>query len=276
MKRVVFLLTMFASLSSCKSYMVSTVASKNTVQNPETGKFNMVNDSLAFTYSFSGTNMPLNVEVFNKLKEPLFVDWERSALVIGETTYSFVDDNVHLTADVSGTAYNNLGTEAKNYYGEMRGTAQISNRQSFIPPGAKITRSIYALNDLKEIKLAKSEFRKVPMDSDVSTGVTYVSTASFTEMNSPLKFKSFITVFTLKDNSPQSVDYQHEFYISRIAKTGVNPSKIILFNNQKDANIVNENRTGFAKTLISVGVVGLAGAAIAGDAMINKNADNQQ
>lgn len=186
MKRVAILLSMITSLSACKSYMVSTVASKNTVQSPETGKFNMINDSLAFSYSFAGPNMPLNIEVLNKLKEPLFVDWERSALVIGETTYSFVDDKVHLSADVAGTAYNNLGTESKDYYSEIRGTAQISKTQSFIPPGAKITRSIYALNNVKEIKLAKSEFRKVPMDSDVSTGVAYVSSASFTEMNSPL------------------------------------------------------------------------------------------
>lgn len=83
-------------------------------------------------------------------------------------------------------------------------------------------------------------------------------------------------MFTLKDNYRQNVNYQHEFYISGIAKTGVNPSKIIIFKDQKDANIVNENSTGFAKTLIAVGVVGLAGAAIAGDAIVNKSTDNQQ
>lgn len=49
--------------------MVSTVASKNTIQSPETGKFNMTSDSLVISYSFAGPNMPLNVEVFNKLIE---------------------------------------------------------------------------------------------------------------------------------------------------------------------------------------------------------------
>lgn len=274
MKRIIMLLIGLLSLSSCKSYMVSTVASKNTIQSPETGKFNMTSDSLVISYSFSGPNMPLNVEVFNKLNEPLFVDWERSALVIGETAYSFVDDKVHLSADVS--TYNNvLLEESRYYYSDVKGTAQTSKKQSFIPPNSKITKSIYALSNLNNVRLLKSAFKKVPMDSDVSVDPIKVAISSFDEDNSPFQFKCFITVFTLKDNLPKTAAYQHEFYISSIAKTSIDPSKIIMFKNQKDATLVNGKYTGFAKTLMTVGVIGLAGAAgVASSELANQNAEN--
>jgi len=271
MIRAVIILAMIASLSSCKTYMVSTVASKNTIKSPETGEFNMANDSLAFSYSFAGPNMPLKVEVHNKLKEPLFIDWERSALVIGDKTYSFVDDKIGLNADVKSTVYNDPGAGINFAYSDMQGSAHISKTQAFIPPGAKITRSIYALNNIKEIKLSKSEFLKASMARASFEGMTQVSNASFNEENSPVQFKSYITVFTMKDNIPQSTYYQHDFYVSEMTKTRINPSKILLFKNQMDANIVNENTTGFAKALI---VVGVAGAAVAAANINDQNTEN--
>lgn len=265
MKRWIVIFGVIMSTLGCKTYKVSTIASTNAIKNPETGLFIHKNDSLSIKYSFYGNNMPLNIEVVNHLQEPLFVDWEQSALVIGENTYSFVDEKTYLQAKVTSTEYNDLSSTAKYYYSDIQGTAKISQTKTFIPPGAKVTRSIYALGNVEEIKLKKSDFRKISMASDSPTGLTYVSNASFNEANSPIQFKCFITVFTLKDNLPNNTLYQNEFYVSEITKTCTNPSQIYVFKNQKDAHMINKKNTGFTKALIAVGVVGLAGVVAANE-----------
>lgn len=264
-KRLFVVVGVLLGLSSCKNYMISTVASKNTIQSPETGKFTMENDSLAFGYSFAGPNLPINIEIKNKLGEPMFVDWERSAVVLGNKTYSFVDDKVYVNADVSGTVNKDYYTPviSYNYQSDVKGTAQLSTLKSFIPPGATVTRAIQSLSNGKDIKLPKSDFQKVYLEGDVSLGSVKVAKASFEPLNSPVQFQCFITVYTLKDNVPQSAYYKHDFYVSDITKTSVNPSSIYVFRNQKDANSIIGNYTGFAKTMFVVGTVGLMGAAAA-------------
>lgn len=275
MKRVLLIVGLVASLSACKSYMVSTVTSTNTPQDQQSGEFNLVNDSAHVKFSFAGKSMPLKVEVYNKLNEPLYVNWERSALVIGDKAYSFVDDNIRLSATVNSSSYDYRALGTTDTYGDMNGKAKVSKNETFIPPGAKVSRTIYVLNDVKVIKVADSSFKKVAMNYDGGSGVTYAKIAQFTETDSPVQFRCFLTLHTLKNNSPQSVYYQQRFYVSGMTKTGINPLKINEFNSRPGSNIINEKTTGFAKAMTTVALIGGTGALIATEQALNDNQKGQ-
>ena len=61
-----------------------TVGEKN-----ERGDFVQENDTVRISYRFWGENAPVTITIYNKLDEPLYVDWGRSALIIDDvaTTY---------------------------------------------------------------------------------------------------------------------------------------------------------------------------------------------
>lgn len=269
MKKLFLLMGVVASLASCKSYMVSTVSSTNTPRDEQSGDFNLVNDTVSVKYSFAGENMPLKVEVYNKVNEPLYVNWERSALVIGDKAYSFVDDNIQITGSTSSTSYNYRNWGVTDSFGDLSATAKVSKNETFIPPNSKVSRTIYALNDIKVIKVADSSFKKEGMNYSGDSGVVYTKSAHFTEADSPVKFRCFLTLHTLKDNQPQPLSYQHDFYVSGMTKTGTNPAKISSFNTQPGNVIINAKTTGFAKAMGAVALVGATGALVAADDALN-------
>ncbi len=53
------------------------------------GDFVQENDTVRISYRFWGENAPVTITIYNKLDEPLYVDWGRSALIIDDvaTTY---------------------------------------------------------------------------------------------------------------------------------------------------------------------------------------------
>lgn len=271
MKKLVLMLGLMGSLSACKTYMVSTVSSSNILQQEQNGEFTFDSDSVNLKYSFAGENMPMKVEILNKLKEPMYVNWERSALVIGDKGYSFVDDNIQLSATVKGSSYEYRQLGVTDTQADISGTAKVSRNETFVPPLARVSRTIYALNDIKSIAVADSSFKRLPMNRLGSSEVVYTKTAKFTEAASPVKFRSFITLYTLKDNQPQPRYYQQEFFVSEMTRSSVNPLNITDINNKLGAAIINEKTTGFAKALTVVAVVGGVSALAATEQALEKN-----
>ena len=86
MKKWMFLVClsgMLLSLSSCSSYYYSTLASNDRSGRYDVNKdFVIDNDSVCIIYNFHGEDGPVLVTVQNKMDEPLFVDWQRSALTV--------------------------------------------------------------------------------------------------------------------------------------------------------------------------------------------------
>ena len=103
MKRLlIFPVVAMALLSSC-SYQMNTLRSSNTQLDDKTGVFQLENDSVKILYSFAGHNAPIHIDIYNKLNEPMYVDWERSAYIIDEKSSSYADETVELNGVVSGT-----------------------------------------------------------------------------------------------------------------------------------------------------------------------------
>ncbi len=92
MKHIIYILTAVL-LSSCSStfYYSSLNTANEYVEKVDNGDFLIETDSLWIAYCFKGPGAPMQITVFNKLDEPLYVDWERSALIIDDKAFSYAE-----------------------------------------------------------------------------------------------------------------------------------------------------------------------------------------
>jgi hypothetical protein len=257
-------------LSSCKSYQISTVSSPNAKKTDSTGVFNVENDSLILSYHFMGENSPLNIEVFNKLNEPLYVNWAKSALIVADKAYSYAGDEVKIQGSTSavGTQYYRNGATFSD--GSISATAKLPNTESFIPPHSKITMTTYILRNIGMDKIDKSYFKPAMLNYNDGSGQIHGKEATFSAANSPLKFKSYLTLYILKDNLPRAITFQQEFFVTSVTKSGVSPASLYQFSNHQGDVIVNAKTTGYAKTMAVIGLVGAVGALTTAEATLNE------
>lgn len=274
MKKLFILLGTALLFASCKTYVVSTVASSNADRDAQTGRYVLSNDTLDLNFSFAGEGMPLTVEINNKLPEPLYVDWTRSAMVIQDKAYSFVNDEIKIAGDVSSSTYKSRNVPYSDTYGNINATAQFSKNESFIPPHAKVSRTVYVLNTIKPTPVDKSKFEKDVMNK-VNGSAVYTKNARFSKEESPLQFRSHLTFFTVNNEQRKSFAHENSFYVSAITKTAVNPAKLDFASNRENI-IVDDKVTGFAKVMTGVAVVGaVGGLAGAEAALADKNQESK-
>lgn len=264
MKPIVSFICIAVLFASCKAYQVNTISSSNTQKSDSTGVFKVENDSLLITFNFAGDNSPVNVEVLNKLNEPMIINWERSALIVGDKAYSYVDDNLRITGQTTGTTsryYSDRNNFSDLSYssGSISGNIQLSKNESFLPPHSKSGRSIYVLSQIPLQELDKTAFNRIMLQDVDGISQIISKTADYTAENSPLKFRNYITLYTLKDNQPRPFSYQQDFFVSSVTKLNVNPKNAIKYNTDPGDVMINSRTTGFTKTMAVLGTVGVVG-----------------
>ena len=272
MKNIIFLFALGAIITSCKSYQLNTVSSLNAQKNDSTGVFNVVNDSVSISYNFSGENSPVSVEVFNKLNEPMYINWERSALIIADKAYSFVDDNLKITGETYSSTFE---LDRRDHFSSSSGTInaniKLSKNESFLPPHSKTSRTIFVINKVGVNQIDKSLFKKEILNDVDGIYEVYTKTASFSPENSPLKFKSYITLYTMKNNEPRYFSYQNDFFISAVTKMRQDPNNTNEYGNYPGNVMITSKTNGFGKTMALVAVAGVVGgAAVAESAVKDK------
>ena len=74
------LISCFILLSGCAQYQYVFIDSH--LNQNDKKEFIKENDTVMVKYTFSGENMPITITIYNKLQQPLYIDWERSAVII--------------------------------------------------------------------------------------------------------------------------------------------------------------------------------------------------
>jgi hypothetical protein len=277
MKNLILLLLIATAMSSCKSYMISTVSSDNASKDESSGALYIENDSVKITYAFTGENSQLAVEVFNKLNEPVYVNWGQSAVVLDNKAYSFVGDKLTFDGNTNTTTpiYNSSGSI--DTYGNFAGSVNLSKDAGFLPPKSLTTRSIFALNNINTFKLVDASFVKKPMNFSNGSGVIYVKEANYDAAASPIQFRCFITLHTIKDGTPKPFSYEQSFWVSKIVKSPSNPSEIATYQYLPGNVIINSKTTGFGTAITGIALVGATGALIGAEAALaEKNNTNDK
>lgn len=263
----IFLIVLLAlAFSSCSKYYINTVSSTNLQSDQNTGKFKYENDSLLLTYSFFGENAPVHIEVQNKLNEPLYIDWSRSALVLNNKAVTFLGNKVDISGDFSADSYKwSKSFQATD--GSLNATAILPEGVAFIPPKSHIDRVPLMVTNAGFDNLPDSVYKERDMLYPLS-GPIKVKSATFSEENSPLRFQSYLTFYTSTDASVHRIAYMHNFFISKSIKTTARPSNVAEYNNKSGNLFYTSRRTGYAKAITGVAI---ATAVVAGTAIENND-----
>jgi len=223
-------------LSACKTYQLNTISSVNVPMDDKTGKFNVENDSVKITYSFSGKNAPINVAVYNKLNEPIYVDWKRSAYIIDKKATSFSDRAVKIDGTYDGaTSQYHSGKYSGTSYtsGSLQATANLPENIMFIPPHAEVDKTLAEIAPEQNRFIQDSLVTKVQINDQLTAMPFNAKMAKFNKSNSPLFFKSYITMYTINNNVQKFMTYTNEFYVSETVESAHGPESFSWFKPQR-------------------------------------------
>jgi hypothetical protein len=268
-------------LVSCSKYQINMLSSTNAVKDEQTGVFKVENDSVKIFYSFYGKNAPVSIQVFNKSNKPLYIDWQSSAVVIGDKTISYANNNVPIQGDMSSSTdtYNTGNRRSNSAFpqqysyssGNINAVAKLPSNVTFIPPHAQSNNVPLNITD-GFLSIPDSVLHKEQIIEQHTNMPVNVKAVSFTKENSPLVFKSFLTVYTMQNNQPKPTLYEHEFFVSKLINSNNDPVYLRDYQAQRGDYFISTKKTGYAKVMTGIGVAAaVGGIAVAGAATDNSN-----
>jgi hypothetical protein len=212
---------------SCTTFQYVTVSSSGLVKN-DRNEFVVENDSLRLVYNFSGFRGPIKIAIQNKLDVPVYIDWQRSAVIENDKTVPYVPGEVKIEGSYSGGSYNSY--RPSNGYrtssGSIQATAYLPPTVDFIPPRASINKTTICISEGYNEHIPDADFPKVKYP--VVEGFTVnVKKAAFTEETSPLRFRSFIT-YTIGESGSKLYTFEHSFFVSEVMSSGSSPEMLFM------------------------------------------------
>jgi hypothetical protein len=220
------LLSFLFVVTGCSKYQYVFVDSH--MYRNEKKEFITETDTVMLKYTFSGENFPINLTIYNKLQQPLYIDWGRSVVII-----------------------NNI---------QMDGSFYRDGQVGFIAPLSYVN---VASNNLQDhfIPIPQNEMQTyVTLSGNGTTGKKY----SFDEKSTPLFFRNVLALTTNEDYSaPTFFDYS--FWVSDVIQAAVGP-KSMTYNAPNQFYI--QKTTGFGSFMGWTGLIAaiiLLGAVSSGE-----------
>lgn len=255
--------------SSCRTYQYGTVSSAKMSMN-EKQEFVYENDSLLLIYNFNGLNAPVNITVQNKLQVPVYIDWKKSALIINDQAVSYVPSEMRIEGGVQSSSYNTGTRTNSTTFGSasINATVSLPPAIDFVPPQSFFTRSPIGLTDRFFENVPESAFHRLKYQAAEGYNLR-VKAAVFTEENSPLRFKSYLTLM-VGEVTAKPVSFEHSFFLSQLISTD-QPPGIIWLNNTNLGNQFYISRTPSSGAAVAVvfGAMTAASIAVLADKMSN-------
>lgn len=211
MKNYLIIFVFVFLIFGCKSY-VQVISTKSTNTETENGFFIYENDSIKITYSFWQKKGLVTFGIYNKLNQPIYVDWKKS---------SYIDNSIKLNYWIEEERSNSLNVYGNYYYsgpslipGNHYSTIGVNNsvkikieRITFIPPKSNYYCSHFYIMPNAFINLNRSS--STYNEKNKSFEVYY------TKDNTPLLFRNFIT-FSLSEDFKSEFYIDNEFYVSEV------------------------------------------------------------
>lgn len=275
MKKLLLLLTFLYTLTSCSTYYYSTLsAGDGMMEKDDFGDFFYEDDSIKVVYNFFGYNLPVKILVINNSDEPIYVDWQRSALIMDNFATSYNQNKAIFDGQIETNTLNynrNLaGTD-----GRVTGGIQLPEGVSFVPPKSRIDHIPTTMSDFR--------FHNIPGKSFVIKSFATseqkparVKTMHFAEFNSPLRFRSYLTIYRGYPNPEKSKPFvlDQTFFVSDLMKSGtVKPSDVLSYTSERGDFFYYKKVKGsaFGNT---VGVIALCGVSLFLEAVIDSPEGN--
>ena len=172
-------------LAGCSRYQYMYVSSH--LDQNDKKEFIVENDTVQIKYSFTGENFPLTITLYNKLRQPIYIDLERSTVVM-----------------------NNM---------QIAGPFYRENQISFVAPLSFAT--LYS-NTLKDQPIELN-----PKDSSIHevTQINLGKIYSFDEVTTPINFR-IILALTVNDDYSYPTFFDYSFWVSDILQTTAGPKSM--------------------------------------------------
>lgn len=208
------LLTVLLAFTSCSStYFFATLDTSNEyVEKVENGDFLLETDSLWIAYCFKGENAPVQITAFNKTNEPLYIDWSRSALIIDNIAITYAGERMNYSEEW----YDSESVARRNV------SVAVSDHITFIPPQTMVSEiPLYLGTNFEQID--KKSYRNSHLGNSYGES-TRVKRIDFEESATPLKFRSYLTVYAQPE---KPMVFTQDFYLKNLIRTGaVKPNEL--------------------------------------------------
>jgi hypothetical protein len=249
--KIYFLLFCSVLLGACTQYQYITLNS--TIYKAENQSFAWENDSVKVQYIFSGADCPITIQVYNKLAQPMYVDWKKSAVIYSDgSRLSLWNDETQINIVTTGGA-----VHSHNYTFSGSETGGVMNKReqiSFIPPNSYVSVTPLAIRSTFIRPLPKKLKQRVPFGDVYGSKVDKYS---FALEDSPFTFRCFLTL-SATDSFEHPTYIDQPFWVSDIIQTKISPSEVSQGNNM----FYVSRATAVGHIMGGVGTVGIiAGAA---------------
>lgn len=232
---------LFAVTTGCSTFQYAALDSD--LQKNENNAFVNENDTVKILYTFNGQDCPVNIQVYNKFSKPIYIDWSKSAVILNGERISYWMDQSQLVASSTGHTYR-WTKNASTTSSDIDGTIYRDEKISFIPPKSFMEMSRIQLH---------SAFFKISKNDSLQTEYFATSQGSdkrirhiFNQNNTPLSFRSYLTLSTSDDFTSES-NYDNHFWVSSVAKSSYNPNALI----NKPANQFYMQKASVAGKILS-------------------------
>lgn len=227
-KRSIVIFTGILLFSSCKEYQFATVISDT--YRPEIHENVIENDTVLIRYLFLGENCPITVSIFNKLKQPLYVDWSKSSVIINSEKQSYWVDEARINSTSRELSYQ-YTKSISTTYGNMQGSIIKNEKISFIPPNAGV---VYTPIQIQPnwIEVGSEEYTGEKVKIATVYGAVKGNAFTYNKSQTPLDFRSFLTL-SVDEQFSKPMYFDNAFWVSEIFTTKAKPEELSnIFPNQ--------------------------------------------
>lgn len=204
-------ITLFAG-SCSTTYFYSTISSSDpyTTKNRK-GEFIQEGDSIDVIFRFGGENAPVTLSVINKSSRPYYINWRQSGITLDKTntTYGKKIAKVKLAEKSKGTI---------DFGRFMSDPGQLQ----YIRPHGRYTKQLVRLTGFRFHKIPNNEFVKQQTEADKYGADKEFRAIKFEENNTPLIFKTHLTVYEDINQDFSPLFFESEFFLSEVIRSGKN------------------------------------------------------
>jgi hypothetical protein len=231
MRHLILSAAVLLTLSACSTYQYMTIDSPQLKKNAQ-NQFSLENDTLRLTYNINGKGGLLTISIYNKTDQPLFVNWKKSALIRNEQTTSLFDNNILIRGRAYGYTYKNKNFAASN--SNFTASAAIPDGMDFIPPASSLSKELPKIERTGRLEafIPDSVQHKKLIDPNSMNDILYQQ-LTFTDNESPIRFKTYIT-FSLGHENSREFAESSSFYIGEVSQTQSEPEIFTLYRQQGD------------------------------------------
>jgi len=231
MRNFIFPVLLALSLVACSTYQYVTLDSPQLQKNYKK-EFVYENDTLKLVYNFYGEGGPMNLTVYNKTTQPLYIDWKKSALIKEGQSISLFNANVNVNGSIATTSYQPVRSVTSSASG-LSASFTLPQGTDFIPPGSYLNKVL--LNVMGSAIRDMAMFDSLPVHRVSEDGVatSKFRDALYDETRSPVHFITYLTLMS-GGNAEKEFTVQFPFYVKEVMQSDDGPALFGLYRQEGD------------------------------------------